>query len=107
MYDPTYATALRVINVTSTTTAQTLGELLRAAIAAKNPAPSVPLTGVKQIAITSSATLLVYDMVTGDAITVAASTRCFFPVQNPLGLGFKNAATVNVELYYDNSQSSL
>lgn len=102
MLDQTIARKYRIVNVTSTTTAQILGDLVRTAIAAKSaPANVLPSNDILQIAITSSANLEVRDTFTGDALTLASSTRLVLPSANVMDqITVKNAATVNVELFF-------
>lgn len=99
-YAPTIADEVRIVNVTSTGTAQTLQALLDTALAAKSaPADTLPDKTLVQIALTPSADIAVSDPITQDEVTF--SDRTILPLFNFDGVRIKNAATVSVELYYE------
>lgn len=101
MFAPTISRNFRIVNVTSTTTAQTLQKLLETALALKSaPANSLPDKSLVQVAFTPSVAVEVSDPITNDPVTI--STRTVYPLSNALTqLAIKNAATVSVELYYE------
>ena len=97
-----FADELRILNVTSDGTAQTLRALVDTRLATKSGGAAKLPTDNKliQIALTASAEIGVQDALSGDSLTVAADTRTSFPLADLSGLKIINAATVSVELYY-------
>lgn len=110
MYQPITASLLRIYNLSSTTSAKTLRELLNSALAGKSGAAALlPRDScIMQIAITPSADIVLSDAITGDGYTVTAGTRVIFPTQRALeSLKTLNTATVSLELYYDQGATNV
>lgn len=92
----------RLINVTSTTSAQSLGVLVAAALANKSGAAAVMPTGnVMRVSIRGSADLAVSDAYSQDETTITSGTWKTFECTRALDLiRVKNSATVAVEIIF-------
>ncbi len=107
MYNDFVSADVRIVAITSTTTAQPIGKLIADAYAAKTPALANVLTSkeVRRMVITPSADVIISDTLntTPDTITVASGISKTFDLLNAQDkLMIKNAATVKVELYLGN-----
>lgn len=89
----------KILALSSTTTATTLGELVRARLATLDK--SLPTRPIIKIGLTCSANVELRDGQMGDALTLTSGTRYLFEINNPLDmLTVKNSATVTIELYF-------
>jgi hypothetical protein len=107
MYNSQIAADVRIVSITSTTTAQPIGKLINDTYLAKTPAIVDALMNkeVIRMIITPSADVLINDIhnTTPDTITVASGVSKTFDLLNAHDkLMIKNSATVKVELYLGN-----
>lgn len=105
MRDPNFATQGRIINITSTTDAQTIDKLIRDRLATLSKSYPTDhndnVLPILQIFITPSADIELRDVYYGDEMTVYADERHAIPVEDaPTKYSVKNAATINVELFF-------
>lgn len=99
MNDLQLAHDYKILALTSTTTATTLGELVRARLATLGK--TLPERPIIRIALTCSANTELRDGQMGDALTLASTVRYVFDLLNPLdNLTVKNSATVTIELFF-------